>query len=98
MQTKAFKLALPRYTPETQELRDLIEPALIERLALYKEKKQIALTIRFDTYCDAETLHQLSAGIAKAYGCDVRIAPVFSPSAYSIAGVQALLDEGALNK
>ena len=46
MQTKAFKLALPRYTPETQELRDLIEPALIERLALYKEKKQIALTIR----------------------------------------------------
>ena len=93
MQTKAFKLALPRYTPETQELRDLIEPALIERLALYKEKKQIALTIRFDTYCDAETLHQLSAGIAKAYGCDVRIAPVFSPSAYSIAGVQALLDE-----
>ena len=46
MQTKAFKLALPRYTPETQELRDLIEPALIERLALYKEKKQIALHIK----------------------------------------------------
>lgn len=94
MPAKPFHLALPRYTPETPSLRATTEAAQIERLVLYREKKQIALTIRFDSYCDAETRHQLSEGIARAYGgCSVVITPVYPAEAFSMEALHELMDE-----
>ncbi len=94
MATRAFQIALPRYVPETDELRAAVKNAQIERLELYKEEKKIALTIRFDTYCDAELLRQLSEGVGRAYGgASVTVTPLYPAEEYSPAAVRELIEE-----
>ena len=66
MANKPFRQTLPRYSPDTPDLRNAVKNALVERLELYKEEKRIALTVRFDTYLDGELRRQLCEGIAKA--------------------------------
>ena len=91
---RAFSLALPRYAPATAELRAAVAHAEIEHMELYKEQRKLAVTIRFDTYCDAETLAQLSAGITAAYGLSAaEITPRYSEREFSPAALRELLDE-----
>ena len=91
---RAFSLALPRYAPATAELRAAVAHAEIEHMELYKEQRKLAVTIRFDTYCDAETLVQLSAGITAAYGLSAaEITPRYSEREFSPAALRELLDE-----
>ena len=94
MANKPFRQTLPRYSPDTPDLRNAVKNALVERLELYKEEKRIALTIRFDTYLDGELRRQLCEGIAKAYGVPaVSVFPLYNPDLYSSQALRELIDE-----
>ncbi|MBR5520273.1 MAG: PHP domain-containing protein, partial [Clostridia bacterium] len=94
MANRAFSLALSRYTPATAELRDAVKCAEIERMELYKDQRKLAVTIRFDTYCDAQILASLAAGLTEAYGLSaVEISPRFSEKEFTPASLRELLDE-----